>query len=69
MSPENEDGLTMVTTTPEQQHEDEDVDLNKTVKRKIEKHLSQRTWKQNESKDKTCQRNVIQEQRAKMAKK
>lgn len=49
-APENEDSLTMVATTPEQ--EDEDVDLNNTVKRKRNKLLSPGTWKQNKSKEK-----------------
>lgn len=49
-APENEESLTMVATTPEQL--DEDVALNKMVKRKRNKCLSMGTWKQNESKEK-----------------
>ncbi|KAL7385043.1 hypothetical protein ABVT39_014197 [Epinephelus coioides] len=55
-APYNEDSLSMVATTPEQQDKDEDegefVDSNNTVKRKRNKHLSPGEWKQNESKGK-----------------
>lgn len=63
-APENEDSLTMVATTVDQQHEGEDVDLNNADKKKRINALVQEhggKWIQAE----TSQRNVIQEQSAK----